>query len=77
MGRFPVPLTRVHRSPLRDRNELDVARDDFLPDGGADLVVSDARREVLHRVNDDRSDVRADLLGEVRELIFVPSRIDE
>jgi hypothetical protein len=54
------------------QHELDVARDDFLPDGGADLGVSDARREVFHRVSDDRSDVRADLLGEVRELIFVP-----
>jgi hypothetical protein len=38
------------------QHELDVARDDFLPDGGADLVVSDARREVFHRVSDDRSD---------------------
>jgi hypothetical protein len=35
------------------QHELDDARDDFLPDGGADLVVSDARREVLHRVSDD------------------------
>jgi len=39
-----------------EQHELDVARDDFLPDGGADLVVSDARREVFHRVSDDRSD---------------------